>query len=336
MSIFTPRITAGDLNGDGYIDMALCYHKAEQFITSPQAIIMPGNADGTFEVEDPSFALDLDNCEDLQAFTPSGPGVNSRPDSSARALLAVAFDDTVNVLGWDTDWNTIMNYTVEDTARDPFGQIADLNLDGYADLMQTNGTSSLIIAGLNWDATPESDPNSRGYTFGTDIQTGGAADFNLDGNMDAYGAHDSQILIYYQSRESGWIKTFSDDNCEDQIQNDSSPTSLTTGVYNTYHLKWDDAPVPNDTIRSIGLYEVAEGTVIKLYDDPDGDESKGYTTVTVKDLSGEDGNTICTGNLDNDVSNSHFNMDYHAEEGFSTNIFNDVANKVSRIVVSLP
>lgn len=117
------------------------------------------------------------------------------------------------------------------------------------------------------------------------------------------------------------IVFFSNDQLLDINYCGSVPTSKSA----TWDLKDSGAPVTNDEAAACILMDVPEGTIITLYDDPDGSTSDDYTTITVTENIYQYTMLSFEGSPNGPIP---VNIVYHKHNGLN--------GKVSRIQVEAP
>ncbi len=100
---------------------------------------------------------------------------------------------------------------------------------------------------------------------------------------------------------------------------------VTWGDTKSWNLKETDDWIPNDEARSCTLKDVPAGTVITLYDSPDGDKDDDWTQITVNQRTTND---VCVPSFEDDFSDEWYTQNYHKNNGLQ--------GKVSRIKVSVP
>lgn len=97
------------------------------------------------------------------------------------------------------------------------------------------------------------------------------------------------------------------------------------GKDKAWNLKNEDDWIPNDEARSCSLLDVPAGTVIKLYDNPDGHTENDWAQITVNRRTTND---LCVPSFEHDFSDEWYTLKYHKQNGLQ--------GKVSRIEVSVP
>ena len=93
--------------------------------------------------------------------------------------------------------------------------------------------------------------------------------------------------------------------------------------YNLTNGKWS---IPNDEARSVKLNDLPEGTIIKVFDDPNRSKKDDWTEITVRqDLSLQ---TVCVPSFDKDFRDEWIDVEYHEVNG--------IQGKVSNIRIIAP
>lgn len=84
--------------------------------------------------------------------------------------------------------------------------------------------------------------------------------------------------------------------------------SVSTQTTKTYDLTQDDQPVPNDEARSCSLVDVKGGTVIEVFNSPQGNTDEGAATITVlQDIGG----AVVIPTFQEDIISEKLTMDYN-------------------------
>lgn len=100
---------------------------------------------------------------------------------------------------------------------------------------------------------------------------------------------------------------------------------LSTEFNQSYDLKDGGSPVPNDEARSCTIVDAAAGTVITVYDSPDGSQDDDWAQITVNQNITS---PVVVNTFENSTSygGGAVTVTYHKDNGLD--------GKVSRIVVS--
>jgi len=324
------RVTAGDFNGDGHIDLAFGYHTLTEWLTAPDAKIVPGNGSGSFDMSK-AVATGHGGCEDVDAFIANGSGLGKIPPTNQKAYLAIAFTSSTYVMDFDTTWGIYKDQEIESTPRGPMGQAGDYNQDGQADLLFTDGHSSQLTVGWNWSSWDGSQRHDYDLHLGTDIQQGASGDFDGDGKPDIVGSSSvtdsdkDDVRVYFNDTTPA-VLFYKDNNCEGDYIGTVSATKD-----GTYNLTDSNPPVKNDQARSMKLSGVAANTTITVYDSPTGDTSDDWSTlVTHNPLDDK-----CIDSFEITVTGPDYTQTFYEHSGHSISV-NDLDGKVSRIVIDVP
>ena len=97
------------------------------------------------------------------------------------------------------------------------------------------------------------------------------------------------------------------------------------GETRVWNLKKEHHWIPNDEARSCTLIDVPAGTVIKIYDNPDGDTKDDWAEIIVHKTTTQE---FCVWSFEIDFSDEWCTIRYHKKNGLD--------GKVSRIEVSVP
>ena len=196
-AFYIGRVAAGDFNGDGKMDAAFCYHTNSSF-SIPYSYIFPGDGAGGLDFNG-AVSTDHRGCQDVAAVLPYGPFENViTPSRKATFVFVDNSDSYVQV--YDAQWKRQSETKMKGTPRGPVGPSGDFNFDGSADMIFTNGKSSLVMVGWNWaDTNDRKIANKTSMVLGTDIQTSDIGDFDGDGKPDVIGGYDEGINIYFNN-----------------------------------------------------------------------------------------------------------------------------------------
>jgi hypothetical protein len=172
-------VAVGDFNGDGIPDLAVA-----RVLNNGTLSILLGNGDGTFRAG-PSYAAGDPVSVVVADF--NGDGV---PDL---AILHYGFTTAVSILfgNGDGTFQTARYYPVESLSLASFLTAADLNGDGFPDLIATHtyGGGNTVSVLLNrGDGTFQAAQN---YTVDDNPSAVAVADFNGDGYPDLAVGHNS-------------------------------------------------------------------------------------------------------------------------------------------------
>ncbi len=196
-AFFSGRVTAGDFNGDSKMDAAFCYHTNSSF-SVPYSYIFPGVGDGSLDFN-AAVSSGHRGCQDVTAVLPNGPFENVITSTKQATFIFVDNSDSYAQV-YDGQWNLKSETKMENTPRGPVGPFTDFNFDGSADMVFTNGKSSLVMVGWNWaDTSDRKITNKTSMILGTDIQTSDVGDFDGDGKPDVIGGYDEDINVYYNN-----------------------------------------------------------------------------------------------------------------------------------------
>lgn len=318
---FDSRATAGDFDGDGKVDAAICYHMQHDIISvDPSAVIYSGNGSGSLGSD--YTEIGYKGCEDISSVYPRGP-FTRYASPGEKATLIIADTSSSTVLTYDNaNWDTPSTKTkMDETPRGPMGPSADFNRDGVADQIFLNGHDSMLVVGWNWDNTEdrkvEGDYDLR---LGTDIQRGDYGDFNGDGLADIVGTDDEKFNVYYNKTEESSIVFFNDKECKDTVIGEI-PGDVTAN----YNFKDKGSPVPNDDAESLSFRAVARGTKITVYDSPSMSTDDDYSIITINTTEAK---SHCVDTFQMNWLNPYFTIEYHEDNGLN--------DKVSAVSVELP
>ncbi|MBR0658057.1 FG-GAP repeat domain-containing protein [Neoroseomonas oryzicola] len=192
------RVTAGDFDGDGLVDVAFAYHPDNGLPFStpyPTAFIVWGDAGSSSSTpvlnvaSSNTYTNSWDNPQDVLAV---------RPSASAPAdQLVIAFNSSLHIASFNADRTLNQDTYINGIPRGDLGTALDYDLDGSPDIMVVDGNSSAIFFGFDWTATGSSFSYGAGnLTMGVDIDGGAGLDFNGDGKPDFYGPYKDYLYVY--------------------------------------------------------------------------------------------------------------------------------------------
>ncbi|NMJ43964.1 DUF4114 domain-containing protein [Roseomonas sp. JC162] len=192
------RVTAGDFDGDGLVDVAFAYHPDNGLPFStpyPTAFIVWGDAGSSSSTpvlnvaSSNTYTNSWDNPQDALAV---------RPSASATAdQLVIAFNSSLHIASFNADRTLNQDTSISNTPRGNLGTSLDYDLDGSPDVMVADGNASGMFFGFDWTATGSSFAyGAGGMTLGTDIDGGAGLDFNGDGKPDFFGPFKDYLYVY--------------------------------------------------------------------------------------------------------------------------------------------
>lgn len=192
------RVTAGDFDGDGLVDVAFAYHPDSGLPFStpyPTAFIVWGDAGSSSNApvlnvaSGNTYTNSWDNPEDVLAVRPS-------PSATADQLV-ISFDSSLHIASFNADRTLNQDTYISNTPRGNLGTALDYDLDGSPDIMVTDGNASGMYFGFDWTATGSAFAyGAGGMTLGTDIDGGAGLDFNGDGKPDFFGPYKDYLYVY--------------------------------------------------------------------------------------------------------------------------------------------
>ena len=204
------RVTAGDFDKDGYLDVGLAYHTSTTFVSEATVQVVFGDSgltDGTPSYDftnnlvdtghtGPQDVLAVDSMQGSVFRNAQGGHTVGGLGEDADFFLAVATDSSAHMIQFNGNRSIASDTDIEDTPRGPMGDAADLNGDAQADVQFLDGESSIILDGYDWNSPSSSDTHTPDYTLGTDLQTGAYGDFNGDRKLDWAGVNDDVLYQY--------------------------------------------------------------------------------------------------------------------------------------------
>jgi hypothetical protein len=320
LAAMDPRITVGNFNGDGYVDIAVGYHTNVEWLSAPEVQIAPGNGTLSFNFGN-VIHTGYAGIQDVQSVLPTQATAMPGPNQSA--WLVIAFDSSSHTQLFNSNGTVATDNKINNTPRGPMGAVNDYNLDGIADLMNLDGHSSQILVGWDWTASnPSQSESTFGVHLGTDIQRGDDGDFDGDGHPDLVGTDGNSYNIYYNQTGTAEALFYSNNDCPSESGAYLGMVSTSTSA--SWDLKDSNPPVKNDQARSVTLENVSKGTVITVYDDPNGSTSDDYAVITAT----ANIDSACISTFEQSVTTSTYTMTYYKDNGLD--------GKVSRIQVQAP
>ncbi|CAH0149661.1 VCBS repeat-containing protein [Roseomonas sp. CECT 9278] len=191
------RVTTGDFNGDGLVDVAFAYHPddGDDIVTpNPTAFVVWGDAGSSSDA--PILNTDSSNTYSNSWQNPQDV-VALKPYPNYFAQLVITFDDQIHIAGFDFNKSLVNDNVIAQTPRGNLGTLLDYDLDGSPDIMVSDGESSAIYFGYDWLGTSgDYAYEQTGLTLGTDIANATGADFNGDGKPDFYGSYNDYLYAY--------------------------------------------------------------------------------------------------------------------------------------------
>jgi hypothetical protein len=191
------RVTAGDFNGDGYVDAAFAYHPVAGMpvvLGGAPAFVIWGDSISSSDA--PVLNTDSSN-----TYSNGWQGANDlmavRNSASATAdQLVITFDSTAHIASFNADKSLDQDNKLRDIPRGNLGTALDYNLDGSPDFIVNDGNSSIVAYGYDWSGTSGDYDSYIDLTLGTDIHNATGIDFNGDGKPDVYGSYNDYLYVY--------------------------------------------------------------------------------------------------------------------------------------------
>ncbi len=323
-----PRVTTGDFDNDGKLDLAFTYHTTVEWLTAPVTKIIRGAGTLSFDMTQ-AIGLNVSGAQDVQGIVPGAPGPVV-PKAGVQAYLATVFDSSSHFQAINSAGTVTTDNFLNSTPRGPFGgPAADLNGDGQTDVIYADGNSSSVYVGIDWGSYSNSQVSHQGLVLGTDTQQGGTGDLDGDGQYDLVGMSGSTLYLYFNSTNSPSAIFYKDGSCSKDIG------YVPTYYDGSYNLTGSTTPVPNDAASSMTLSNVKAGTTVTVYDsinsDGSGDTSDDWAVIqAITDVASQ-----CIGTFETSVSTSTYSVTYHEHSGHSIDT-HALDGKVSLIVVDAP
>jgi len=201
------RVTAGDFNNDGYVDVAFGYRTENDLISTDLSRTFLVWGDETSSSDAPVLNMASSNIYSNSDWNTPEDVLAVWGDSTSNVFqLVVAGNNSTHIAWFNFDKTLYTDTEVSHTPRGPLGTALDYNLDGYADVMFSDGNSSTILIGYPWEDPGESSLGTQygNMTLGTDIKQAVGFDFNGDGKPDWAGSYsDNHIYAYLNLTAAG-------------------------------------------------------------------------------------------------------------------------------------
>ena len=106
---------------------------------------------------------------------------------------------------------------------------------------------------------------------------------------------------------SGYVRLFEGSNCS---QNSVGEVDLDR--YRSINFK-DDRYLENDEARSVRLFDIEKGSIIRLYDSPQGRTNDDWISIEAR----RDISNLCVANLERSTTSSGLRVTYHRNNGLN-------------------
>ena len=198
----TPRVAAGDFDGDGLVDVAMAFHGDDGLpsTTNPPAYIVWGDSN--------SSSTGLLNIASSNKYSngwvqPQDVAAVRGQASDTVDQLVIAFNSSMHIARFNSDRTLQQDNEITGLGRGNLGTLLDYDLDGLTDLVSVDGESSTVLLGYDWQGTSGDVIAAPGFFFGTDIQGVAGFDYNGDGKPDLASGDNSDDHLYIYSNETG-------------------------------------------------------------------------------------------------------------------------------------
>ncbi|MBS7789791.1 VCBS repeat-containing protein [Roseococcus sp. SDR] len=196
--LITPRVTTGDFDGDGYVDVGMAMHgnNGRSGSALPPAFIIWGDANAAATgLLNTASSNKFDNGwlqpQDVQ-------GVRGQA-GDATDQFVITFDSSAHIARFNADRTLQQDNEITGLGRGNLGRLIDYDLDGLTDIVSVDGSSSTVLLGYDWEGTTGNVIPAPGFLFGTDILGVAGFDYDGDGKPDLASGYntDDHLYIYH-------------------------------------------------------------------------------------------------------------------------------------------
>ncbi len=201
-ALITPRVTTGDFDGDGYVDVGMAMHGDDGTSAgaAPPAFIIWGDANAaTTGLLNTASSNKFDNGwlqpQDVQ-------GVRGQA-SDATDQFVITFNSSAHIARFNPDRTLQQDNEITGLGRGNLGRLLDYDLDGLTDIVSVDGESSTILLGYDWQGSTGDVIPAPGFIFGTDILGVAGFDYNGDGKPDLASGYNGDDHLYIYENTTG-------------------------------------------------------------------------------------------------------------------------------------